>query len=370
MPKPKFTPTPFQNNFYNQFVKILKLQKRIRTVEVDFEKKPINVVQKYIGRISASFLYEGLGQIYISSFYFILAYIFATKNYDLIWYFLGFYIIKIPFDAWFIHIAKIAKVGIEQSIKTSAHKFFLEIDPKNYIHKSTGEIMSKINRGSVALPAFLDSFNVNLFPVFVGIITSTVIISNIYPPAGLASIVFLLITFLFRISVSKKLMQTFVHKGIKAGDKFSTTSTETLFQLGYIRSLFATPEQYQKIQNYSQKSYLVTIARIFFATSLHNVARIFNTFGLITISIMMIDKVQTSGLATEIALTAIISYFNNSRNVNSLSSQIQEAETNFIEFNDLWAFIRNFGTQSFPVLEESLEEDLRVGSKEQTKLEI
>lgn len=351
------------SHLYLAFAKFFKVKKRMKIVDVDFNKSPFAVYWSYKFKLATFVVLEILLEAFITALPFLISWIIISQNYNLLIPVAVFFILIKPIDYFSVILSRRLSDEIVASAHLSAIKFFLNVDPQFYVSKSTGQIISKVNKASSNLSNLISQVGYSILALTVSIITSIVFIFSSSWQVGTITLISTGITFILFAFVSYKYRKTFTKKSIIDRDKFSATNIETLQQLSYIRSLFATPEQYQKIDKDMLQASESSFLNRAFGALLFNSSNTLIRFGFLAICWVFVSQIQSGQVAPELALACIYSYLGNSYSASRLGNQIQEIQTQIVEINDLWDFIRGFGTQSFPVLENSLEERLESGEK-------
>jgi ABC-type multidrug transport system fused ATPase/permease subunit len=348
-----YQPTPSQQRLYDLLESVFKIEQRIRFVEVDFNKPFWHIFGKYKFKLGVHIGLEILIEIYSTSLPFIISLSLASQQYQWLIYIVISYILLRTIIYFSAMLGNILVRELAGSTLVSASKFFLEVDPQFYATKSTGQIISKVNRGSGNISSLITMVGASILFILVGLFSSVGFIFSTSLLAGSIALISVGLTFFVYTFISYKFRKVFTEKAIIYSDKFTATNIETLGQLAYIRSLFASNEQFKKINtDLKQQSNSSFLTRAFNAGLFHS-SNLFVSLGFLGLVLVYTNLLQTNQIGTEIALASLFSYIDNARMAGRLGNQIQELQTQIVEINDLWEFIRNFGTKNFPVLEES-----------------
>jgi hypothetical protein len=139
------------------------------------------------------------------------------------------------------------QLTLVNSLRSSAAKFFLQVDPISHSTRSSGTVVSKTERAASSLVDFYYNL-VSILGGLIAILVSTVAFWNYGWLYGLVALVSFFVTIVLMVGgVMIKTDLTF-DITVKKDDKFKATTLETLQQSGYIRSLFATDKQMQNIK--------------------------------------------------------------------------------------------------------------------------
>ena len=236
--------------------------------------------------------------------------------------------------------------------------FFLTTDPIHHSTKSSGKILAKVNRGSDSYENVLDILTFDMLSVAINALTVIVSLFAFGWQFGLATLIFVGLTATFNVVTQIIRTQTFEPKVIEKDDKVKAVSVETLQQTPFIRSIFATPEQDQKIRKVIFE--LMTQAANAWKSGMYVevLTRIFYLLSILVLAFLVLESVQTGSLTPAIAISLILTYINSTKNVVHLGNQVKRLTKSLNNIQDLFDFIRNFGGQTFPVLEGEVKSEI------------
>ena len=233
-----------------------------------------------------------------------------------------------------------------------ANKFFLTVDPVNHATKSSGTLISKIDRGSNGYDSILDIISWNAVPAIVGTTVAiiTLGIFNIY--LGLITLVSSILVFLINVFVSQFTSDITQNAIIKVEDNLKSTSVEMLQQNALVRSTFATPEIILKLKKDNQKTMSKTAASwityiFYFGLSVSTIS-----LTILILGTYIINLISKGEMETVVGISLILTFFGNIKTVSWFGQRVRTLTESIINIKDLFKFINEFGKQSYPVLEE------------------
>ncbi len=339
-----------QEKYFNFFRKLFKFETKMRFVDVDFSKPWWFLLWQQRGIVAINIVNVLIYSIIASLSPILLAQIFVGGNtWDLILLILGLILVRFINFALF-YFDPILRLQSSKSIENSATNFFLTVDPVNHSLRSTGQIVSKVGRGSSSFETFLDifSFNLlNLFGMVIGVVVAFWQVNLVL--AILVAVAISLISFVnwFFYMARNKMFRRF---RIQADDTSKAISLETLQQTQYIRAVFGTVEQYDKAKKSQFKSMVTAAVGWRLTGYVVSFSQILFLLSLLLVSILLLGQAD---IDKTIALSLIISYFQLGNSLNFVGQSFGRVVNSIDDVNDLYNFVREFGKQTYPVLETS-----------------
>lgn len=343
----------FLERYYNFWNWVFQYKRFIKPQEVDFEKPHWNVFKPHLASFSY-ILIEGL----LNSFLYsvaplVIGYAISQRDLNLLILLILGYIGTSFFDFLAEYLKQIVLNNIDISIQTSAAKFFLAIDPLNYATKSTGEILNKVTRSTASAKSLLNTSAWTLF-AFGGF--GTLIGSAAYTDSrlfwlsassfGACGIFYGLARFPF--------YPVFLKKNIAKEDGFFAVLNETISQLAFIRSIFASPEQHRRIQKMSLGKAVVASNEVAYTTLAGNLSNIILQLAKIPIAIVLFERVQAGTMSSEVALGFFTIYWSNTWTTGVLAHNFQQILADWAKMADLWKYARSFPKAGFRVFDEEI----------------
>jgi ABC-type multidrug transport system fused ATPase/permease subunit len=246
-------------------------------------------------------------------------------------------------------------VKTEISIEYWANVFFLTVDPIYHATKSTGQIISKVDRGATSWEELLDVTVFELIPTIVGIITVTITMTQYSWILGIETLICMVAIGCFSVFQNIYRNKIFEKKHIDSEDARKSMSIENLQQAPFIRSLFATPHQAKKIQSQVIETGIIRASgwRLTDKYTLITKSLLILSVGAISWQIMRL--VDAGSVDIVIALSLITTFIYGTGSVTRVGNFTKRLAKSLTHINDLFLFIRSFGAQSYPVLEDIID---------------
>ncbi len=343
-----------QNKYYNFFTKLSNFENRIHLKPVDFSKPWWTILWQQKVVLIMLIIVMGAINIYDSIILVWISQALETQDINKLIWIIGLRIFLIIASAFVLNFNAILQMVSIQSVFYSANKLLLETDPICHTTKSSGIIISKVNKGSAAYENILDVITFEIYSLLISSISTVIILFNYNSNIGfVASIMVIVFTFIsiYWTDFNNKIFKPVC---IEAEDNLSKIAVESMQQTTYIRSIFATTEQLQEIkssiQNYTSKEATRWEASAFG----YYILRILFFASVLIISYMILNQIQAKNLSTAIGLALATTYFISLSNIRNAGGQIKRLVESHSRIVDLFTFMRAFGKQTFPVLEENV----------------
>lgn len=342
-----------QDKFWRITSKTFNYSQKVRLLPVDFSKPWWHVIwqQKWLALIvTSSMVVDAIVYAILPMF---LAWIFTNTS---ILYLAGFtliWIISTLYITVALYYYMIFAAQCMYSVSYHAHRYFLTVDPIHHTTKASGKILAKIDRGSAAYEPLLDIITFPLISAIVKIITIIIIFLSYDLKLGL-----LVATFFATITIISILNKAFIGEGfekyrIKDDDAFKAIGVENLQANQLIRSSFATTEVNEKLERRSH-NIMATFSNLWMAhVSLDMFIR-FLYIITIMILLLVLFYLHTQGnMDVALGIALMVTYVNSSQSVIYIGNDTRQLVEQLTRVNDLFAFIRNFGKQTYPVLNDA-----------------
>jgi len=265
--------------------------------------------------------------------------------------------------AWFIveawrpvvaYVFSVLMASIVSGIGYSAYTFFLTVDPIFHTKKRTGQIVAKIERAAKAFDKFLNTALYEFLPIIVRVITVTVTFLLFDFKLGLFT--FFAITIMLLVNIFLVLFNSFSFEKniIKADDIAKSYSVESLMQIGLVRSSFATNELHTIIK--SKNSSFFAILGTYFVSffNLMFLIKVLYILSVFSIGVYILYLVKTGAFSLLDGSALLVTYLHGTYRSMRIGMRIRKIVQATIRIEDLFKFIRNFGKQTFPVLQEDV----------------
>lgn len=239
--------------------------------------------------------------------------------------------------------------NLATNFEVSVARNFLVSDPINHATKSTGKITAKTNRAKSALEPLASAISFSIIPTLLQLFSVGAGFYAISFFVGTyATFSFVILTVILvssrRFLFSPLLKWTYQYK-----DSMNATNLEILQQQNYIRTTMSSDIVMQKLSTMARKIISVLTTRRFSQNIYQNFFRLiwFVSFvGLLYLlfSLNLLDS------GNEVAIGLLIAYITNAGNINQLSYTLTSVYERSVEIEDLYDYIRDFGSNSYPVL--------------------
>ena len=345
-------PTEESRNKYIDFwVKIMQFERFYKVYPIDFKKSWTQIywIHKYqfLAVLSLFAILPSL----LSYIPILVSDIFETQDYDKIWFLTAALIgsLFLNFVAEFWHAP--LELNAANSVMRSAFETLIKSDPNNHITNSRGIAVSKINRIRGSIISLYDIILFNLIRVVASL---GVLLFSFYTfdfLVGLATSLFLALFFIINTMMRLVHVTAFQPRRNYLADKYTKILSESLNQILYIRSIFATKEQVNKIQNVEREN-MITLSTAWISRNfLFRLMTLFSNLFWIGLTIYFLGLVRDGSLQPSEAVAFILVYISGFRSLAESSRQIQRFFQSKEDIENSFQYIRNFGEQSYPVLE-------------------
>lgn len=341
----------FKERYYNFIYKYFNLEKDIKLLPVDFNKPWYQILLDQKWNLGLQIILEFVQSVFSSLTPVILGFALFNSKIEYLYYFAIVYIILEIFNRVVIRYFSILIMQSKNSVAFSAYQYFLSVDPIYHTTKSSGQIISKIQKTTSDLEMLISAIVEVLLPTIIGFATVVITIATFDYRLGIVgTISFILIT-----AVNGGLnfinAEIFKKKNIAAEDKAKADSVETLQQNALIRASFASNEQLQKVRKSTLKSMIIeSVSRQTFGVT-RTLTRIIYAISTLLIGLIIYNLTSTNEINAGIGISLLLAYFNGSSQILRLGDLIRNIIQIISRQEDLFDFIRQFGVQTYPVLE-------------------
>jgi ABC-type multidrug transport system fused ATPase/permease subunit len=341
---------PFNDKFYAFFSSLWNFEKKQRLVEIDFEKPWWHIVKPFVKKYILVVCTGLLEITFLTTLPIVFTVIIQNQDFNLLYYTTFAGVVVFCLRIWGLHINTVQLQQSNKSIFYTADKFFLTVDPIAHATKSSGQIISKVDRGAAAIIDIDAILTFDIYPVIFGLLTVIVTFFTYNIQLGLVTLIILSI--IIAINVFTRVFGNSIYQSriISADDKAKSDSVESLQQAPYIRSIFATIEQDAKIRK-SLKNAMTTTSNYWqFAALIDMLTYIAYLISVAMITGLLLYLVRDGSLTTITAIGLITTYIAGTKNIVIIGSRIRRLLEAEFRLRDLFNFIKKFGKKSFPVI--------------------
>ncbi len=341
--------THFEKRFIAWCEKKFDYQHRAHLVNVDFDKPWWDVFWQQKWLVVIQFFNLITVNMVGTVLPLVLSWIISQRNLTNLWYLLVFVFVYRVFAHILFYADSLLRLQTQTSLTASANKRLLLVDPISHSTRSSGQIISKINRLGTSYYKIIEVFTFEILSI-VGALIVTVgsfwLVSWVY---GLVSLVGILITIGFNVSAlvwKTNMMEKYV---IQFEDVSQAVNIQAMQQAPFIRSVFATPEMFDQIDttnftslwkrgsSWRMSAFVISATQYIFYVSL-------GILGYLLISDKNVDVIISAAI--------MFTYFNLGQRVYFIGFTVTSLLESWIGIHDSFDFIRNYGKSSYPVLEE------------------
>jgi ABC-type multidrug transport system fused ATPase/permease subunit len=217
----------FTRKYVSFFTKYLKAEKDVKLLEVDFDKPWWDIIFQQKIVFGLLLILVGLVNFYDSIIMIWISQALDQKSLSLLTVvILG----RVLIAFLFIYVLKwnpIFQLNTVNSVNYSATKRVLEVDPIFHTTKSSGVMISKINKGSSSFEGFLDVVTHELFAILIGVCTTVFALTGYNFSLGVIAAILIGIMITFNIFSAYFNNIAFKDLRINSEDNASQTSIES-----------------------------------------------------------------------------------------------------------------------------------------------
>lgn len=341
-----------QEKIYNFVDKTEKLDTKIKILPVDFNKPWWDVILQQKTALALMLATEIFGNVFIVIFPILAGFAITNNNFTLFLVIILMMIADTWSNVYIVKIQNVAQINCMNSVEFRANEYFLTVDPIAHSTKSSGQIISKIGRAASSYEDVLDLLCTDILAILVSLVTVSVAMFAFDWKIGIVAFVFLLFIGSFNTFFHIARTAIFLPKQIKTEDDLKAVSVETLLQVTFIRAIYATNEQIQRLVKVT-KNHMITFGNNWQAYQyVSGISRSLHITSVFVIGKMVFNQMQNGAFTPILAISILITYASGTQNILTIGSKIKRLTTSISNINDLFKFIRGFGKQTFPVLKD------------------
>jgi len=342
---------PFLDRFFG-------FSKRLKLLTVDFNLPWWKIIWDQ-RKLAAVFLFaEFLFQIFVANVSLSIGWVINSGEYQylnlifLVW--VGLVILLIFNN----YINTLLQVQTINSVHYAATKYFLTVDPIFHSTRSSGQIITKVNRGSESFESVMDLASFDIFRVIIRSSSVTLSLFLINRILGWIALINLSLIFILAIISKLASVSATSPRYIADEDVYKSTALETIREIYLIRSIFASNEQNNRLKN-NYLSYMNSTAVSWQTnTTIDLFIRIIYVFSLGFLVNTCVWLTQSNQISQVIALAVISTYFVGTNEILQIGKSFERIIDRITRIRDLYTFIRSFGKQNYPVLEGDIKNEL------------
>lgn len=356
------------DSYYKFWFNLLKLPKRSNILPINFKNHWLNIIFKQKNHLVVILLFETLIEVFYTLIPRILGWIVEQNNILPFAILIGLWFLAICLQYISAFSMTILETQCIASVQYNAYEYFMTVDPIYHFRRESGKLFAKIERGARSYESFLDLMLYDLGPTLISITTAVVALFIEAPSSGIIAFVMLSIIACINILLNLITGIAFEPRLIEADDHLKAISIESLTQVQLIRANFASEEISQKVYK-SNKNLLfqegtawLALAVTFFIT------RLLYLISIAILGYVIIKQVLAGEISTTVGLTLILTYMRGTYQVITIGRKLRKVISSVARIQDLYTYVREFGVQTFPVLEapKKYTEEVRLAKKNDT----
>jgi ABC-type multidrug transport system fused ATPase/permease subunit len=342
----------FQEKHYHFWRRVFTLPTKSADIwSIDFDKpwwKQLLAKKSYY---QWQFLMEVINSVFWVVLPLIIAFSFETRNYAVI---ISALSLRIVFTViiWFFYKSWVFFIEkFDLSISFSAIEKLLSVDPIYDTTKDTGKFVSKLQRASQSFFGIFTTVFWQLISIVTGVITSVVSFFAFDWRLGLFLAISFSILMILTVFLGYLKRDAFEQYSIEEEDKLKSLELETMQQPNYIRSLFATDYQLNRLRSATENVFRINYADWRSGGIVWNAMFIIYFLVGLGLVLMIIWLIESSGLQASAGVALMATFFLGSNSILNIGNLTNSMVKNIISLNDSFKYINEYGSQTYPVLE-------------------
>lgn len=341
----------FYKQYYGALYRFFNMQRHSNLLSVDFDKPWWKLITVQKKQFTIIFIIESIREAFAIAPALFLGFCFERGRLDYFLYFISAWLLLLGVEYVSDFYATIAHLQCTQSIYYAANQRMLTIDPIHHATNEKGKIIAKIYRAADAYQEVLRLATYELLPTIIGLVTvvvSFLIIDITLGLLALASLITLCALFsVFYFITAKATLPI----RVEMDDKAKTLGAESLAQIELIRATFTSDHIDQRLKSVNNKRlyHEETAWRAYFVVG--TITKIFyvSAFALNGIYIFWLMRAGTVSIILGASL--LITFFEGTDKLLKIGQFLYDLANNIDRVRDLFSFLKNYGHQTFPVIE-------------------
>ena len=339
-----------QEKYVENWEKTIGKRDNLEIFELDFKGNWWDIFAKLKSKIIPLWGIDIINQSSWILFPILIAWVIQTGKYEYLFYLIFIRILTLIVSLIYYRLEPEVFMQAKRSITTSATKFFMEVDPINHSLRSTGTIISKVNRGSSSIENLMGILTWDILPTGAGLLTTFFALAALDWQIGLTCICLICLLIIASILVQNFNTNFTNQYSINLEDKVEEISIENLQQVQFIRSVFATENQYKKqvaqTSLFMQKNTAIWMSFMILTW----IPLILYYVAVLILGWLVMYKINIGEISLVIGSGILGTYFLGSNNILAMGEKVRRASQSVKGVQDLYKFIQSFGKSTFPVL--------------------
>ena len=324
-----------------------QISRHLPTLEVDFQKPwtALLLLRKY--RYAFQLVIESAQSAYENLIPFLLTRAFLENRVDWLVYVIGGYALLELVNRVAFHNFLLAQNTVGLSYFGACYGFFLTVDPLHHSTRSSGKIISKITNTWFDFMTLVDTLTFNVVPALIGFLTATVAVTQADTSLLYVTLPSFFLITLFNALANLYASGIFKPAVIETREKSSTIATENLMQNALIRTTFTTETQLEKYIRATRKFFAMRTTSRLLSGSIITLTRWLSAGSVLLVALTLF---RNESQDPAVSASLVVTYFLGIRAIPWMSRVLATILDAYIGLNDMWTYVRDFGTQTYPVL--------------------
>lgn len=319
-------------------------------IEIDFKESWLSIFFKQKAVIAVVALYVLIDDITISLFPILIGKILESQSYVLLFAIIAMYVV-IEIAGWFFYHPYLVRFFTQtlDGFRYSAYRYFLYIDPLDHGKHSSGVLIGKIQRATIAYSDFADTVIDETLPIFIETTTVIILMSIIDLKLGLITGISIYGISAVFVSLSSIMTHKMEQETIEQDDKVNHIGIESIYQFAYIRASFFTRDFIREIGRECLKA-LRSQLKVWFTLRL--IRGLFIVVYLLILGIVigyLLHMVNAALISKVMATTLVMTYLRGTKGIFSIDKRIKVILRSYRRIKDFYSFAREFGSQEIMI---------------------
>ncbi len=338
---------------YRQLFGALRLESASFVKEIDFDEPWWKIITQFKWKLSGVLVLRGVFEVVNTLIPLFVAWAISTAEFsNYLWVIAAMAFLAVE-GIIMEYLYAGALSSVISSLSASCNKFFLSVDPIHHTTRSSGQIISKVTRGSSSYEPLLDIGIYDLWRTIMGILTVTIALGVISPLLGVTAGILMLIILSLGVLNSTMIVKQIAQFRIKEEDALKAVTIENLQEVLLIRSTFATDIQIHKAYSQANQVARHQVNSWTFHTLVFQVSWIVYVVALTVIGYLIFELLGQGVIESITAIALLTTFVDGSARLLFTARRLGRFVEKMNDIQDMFRFIREFGNQSFPVTEKT-----------------
>jgi ABC-type multidrug transport system fused ATPase/permease subunit len=329
-----------ENNIYNRFIPEFKLNNSYNWFTIFWDHKVI-LIFSFVLLTIEKFI-EANTPFYINS-------MIQNNNFGMFFVLILLYIFSVIIS--FVGFQFLVRVErrITDSIQILCSQTQLNIDPVTHTTKSSGTIISKLQRGVSSISTILFNLFIELPTRFIYIGVSIYYMFKLSFSLGLIVTLITLGSIIFNAWYLNYAYLPIKKLSIVTEDKYMDNIIENITQAQLIRATFATPERSEMVIKNQKLKNIDEMARNHSYSLNYQITKTILTISILIIAYQIYNLTVKGEVEVGLAIAIITSYTIAAFQIINLGSNVSKLLSSVTDLSDFLSYQSKLGNQTYPV---------------------